>query len=68
MVQIRKIKNLKILNPNKIQDSTLRLTDSSKRIIQKIFGFTLYLVKTIIFQILPPYIGLQKAIRTAYME
>jgi len=51
MVQIRKVKNLKILNPNKIQDSTLRLTDSSKRIIQKIFGFTLYLVKIINFQL-----------------
>jgi len=49
MVQISKIKNLKFLNQNKIQDSILRLTDSPKRIIQKIFGFTLYLVKTIIF-------------------
>jgi len=43
MVQTRKIKNLKILNQNKIQDSTLRISDSPKRIIQKIFGFNLYL-------------------------
>jgi len=45
LVQIRKIKNLKFLNQNEIQDSTLRLADSAKRIDQKIFGFNLHLAK-----------------------
>jgi len=40
----QKIKNLKFLIFYKIQDSTLRLTDSPKRIDWKIFGLTLYLV------------------------
>lgn len=40
---MRKIRNLKKLILNKIQESELRLTVSSKRFNQKNFGLTLYL-------------------------
>ena len=67
-VQIRKIKNLKFLNQNMIQDSTLRLSDSPKRINQKTFGFNLYLASLYYLILIPPHVGVFETFTTAYME
>lgn len=43
LAETRRIRNLKKLIQNKIQESELRFADSMKRINKKIFGLTLYL-------------------------
>lgn len=53
--QIRKIRNLKNSNQNKIQDSESSDLDSSGGIKQKIFGLLLYLANILLIYQFTPY-------------
>lgn len=65
---MRKIRNLKKLILNKIQESELRLTDSSKRINQKIFGLTLYLAIRIKISHFSPYMVMKFQKKPTYAD